>query len=338
MKIPKIENRNPTPGLKNVKPWENPALLFVAMGLITMAMMILTYVVAEKYQEPIIAIIATAIVAGITFSLGGMAVKTIEKITSTNKMKSDFISIASHQLRTPLTATKWSVGQLLEDLQGKVTDSEQNHLEIIQQANERMGRIVKDLLDANKIDGGRIALRFAAVNPREITDKLLKEYSAEISKKGLTVSVDSLPGLPSVEADPSWLEIIIDNFLTNAIKYTLDNKTITIKIFAKNENLIYSIVDEGVGIPESDKKKIFVKFFRANNVLKQKTIGTGLGLYITKSAVESHMGKVWFNSTENQGSTFSFSIPLKQGEKKGKKRSFSSKTSKSFETNPLISR
>lgn len=298
--------------------WENPTFLFVAMGVLTMTAMIGTYFIAQKYDDPMIVIGSVSFVAGIIVLIGGMIIKTIDQLSAANRMKTEFVSIASHQLRTPLSIIKWYVEFLCKkEEQAKFDQKEKKYIQTIGDANQRMIRLVNDLLDISRVESGKIVIRPQPLNLVEMISNIIAEYRPLVEKQGIRINFKSDQAVPLVEADPKRISMAIDNLISNAVKYTQDDQKsqISLELSREGKKVLFTIADNGVGIPERDKKKIFKKFFRADNIMKLQTSGTGLGLFIAKAIIESHQGKIWFVSQEGAGTTFYFNLPLKRHKK-----------------------
>jgi len=301
--------------VEKLKFWENPTFLFVLMGVLTMIVMISTYFIAQRYDDPMIVIASVSTVAGITTLIGGITIKTIDQLSQANRMKTEFVSIASHQLRTPLSIIKWYVEFLLKPEKQKNLTSEQlGYVQTINQANLRMIRLVNDLLDISRVESGKIQIRPEATNVVELTKNIIAENHTLADQKKIKLQLKYSNSIPLLLVDPKRIAMVIENLLSNSIKYTRHDRhgVASIELSKDGKKLLFSIADNGVGIPASDHKNIFKKFFRANNAMRLKTSGTGLGLFIAKAIIESHRGKIWFVSRENEGSTFYFNLPLKQ--------------------------
>jgi len=291
-----------------VKIWFAPSFLFLMMGVITIIAMTATYYISKNYDSPEVLAIAECVVVAAIFIIGNSIIHGVEQIARLNKMKSEFVSIASHQLRTPLSAIRWETEILLSKFAAGLNEKQKETIENISQTGQQMARLVNDLLDVARIDQGRLILKKEKVNLMMITREVIKNILPLAQAGNVLIIFD--------EKNPAWavgdgdkLKLAIENLLSNAIKYTLGKGVVEINLQKKDGCYIFSIKDNGAGIPESQQKKIFEKFFRSDNALKNNTTGTGLGLYITKNIVEQSGGKVWFQSAENKGSVFNFSIP-----------------------------
>jgi PAS domain S-box-containing protein len=227
----------------------------------------------------------------------------------TERAQKEFVSIASHQLRTPITSIKWNAELLLsaENLDKDLKDAADD----IYKENNRMEKLVNALLNLSRIDLGTIKFVTKEINFTEYIDTLLKTLNSEILKNNLTIQKDITIDKPIIN-DPVYTDIIIGNILSNAVKYTPPNGNISIKAYTINENnkIHIEIADNGLGIPVAQQTQIFGRLFRADNARNSQTDGNGLGLYVVKKLVEAMSGNVWFQSEENKGTIFFIELPL----------------------------
>jgi PAS domain S-box-containing protein len=227
-----------------------------------------------------------------------------------DRMKSEFISLASHQLRTPLSAIKTYSHMLVDGYMGEVTPSQKKSLRTIISATNRMNELISTLLNITRIESGTIAVTPKLLQMDKICDEVLKELSLMAGDKSIELSLTrSGTGSMSIKTDSLILKEIITNLVSNAIKYTPDNGSVTINVRPRSHDLQVSVTDTGWGIPKYAQDQIFSKFFRAHNIVKRETTGTGLGLYLVKGLLDRLGGKIWFVSEEGNGTTFSFSLP-----------------------------
>ncbi len=235
----------------------------------------------------------------------------VSKDKLVERMKTEFVSIAAHQLRTPLSAIKWSLRMILDGDVGKISEDQRDLLEKTYASNERMIGLINDLLNVTRIEEGRFLYKPEKMQIEGIVVNVIQDDEEIIKMKDINVSFKkSKKLLPLVVIDQEKMSLAIHNLLDNALKYTPEKGKIEISLEEKDSNIIFKIKDTGVGIPEDQKERIFTKFFRGSNVIKLETEGSGLGLYTTKNIIESHKGKIWFESEEDKGTTFYFSISV----------------------------
>lgn len=248
--------------------------------------------------------------------------RDISRDKEIEKTKSDFISIASHQLKTPSTAIKLLTERLLGKKMGKLSEKQKEYFNDIRNSNQKMIDLINVFLNISKIELGVFSLNLEKKRVVSILEDVLKELDSVVIEKGLSVKFS--PEINDIEViiDESLFRIVINNMIMNAINYSKKEGDISIDcivsykgqltggVHSKEDSLVIVISDNGCGIPDKDKYKIFSKFFRSENVRKVKTDGTGLGLYIVKSILEHSSGSIWFTSKENVGSVFYLSIPL----------------------------
>ena len=235
--------------------------------------------------------------------------RDVTKERKIDRAKSEFVSVASHQLRTPLSAIKWFLELLISGVAGQLSDEQKHYVSQVNDSNDRMIKLVNELLNASRMETGNITLKQKTVNLNSIVKEAYDELTIKTTEKKQKLILETKDKL-KVTTDPILLRQIINNLVTNANRYTPPGGKITIKTYKKNSMAIFEVKDTGYGIPENQKDKLFSKFFRADNIITKQTDGTGLGLYIAKSAIETLGGKIWYESKENVGSTFYFSLPL----------------------------
>lgn len=292
-----------------IKVWQTPGFLFMVMGLIAVIIMTATYFISKNYDNPQILVVSESLVVIIILTIGTSIVRFVEQIIKLNKAKSEFVSVASHQLRTPLSGIKWETELLLTKFKKGLNKKQLDNVENISLLSQRMIKLVNDLLDVARIDQNRFILRKQEINLAEIIKETLKELSLSVRSRHIEVVFSLRKKLPMGLGDPDKIKLVVENLISNAVKYTTSGGKVEIRLFKEGSSLVFEVKDNGVGIPEEQLKRVFEKFFRSDNAVKYQTEGTGLGLYIAKNIVEQLGGRIWFQSVENVGSIFSFSLP-----------------------------
>ena len=224
--------------------------------------------------------------------------------------KSEFLSIASHQLRTPLTITKGYVSMMNEGNFGKVPKIIKDNLVKVYQANERLLNLVENLLDISRIEAGRLQFEIAPVDLVEIVEPMLEDFEAKANDKKIKLGFYPEPHLPECLGDAQKIKEVISNLLDNSIKYTSKGE-IMVNIHLESRSLVFSCQDTGMGIEPEDLPRLFNKFVRGKGMVTAHTEGTGLGLYFARVVIENMGGRIWAESPgKGRGSKFSFSLPL----------------------------
>jgi signal transduction histidine kinase len=225
-----------------------------------------------------------------------------------DKAKSEFVSIASHQLRTPLTAIKGYISMALEGMYGQFDDKFTNVLKNVYSSNEELINLVNDLLNLSRIEAGKIKLESEMVDMDELLKAIINKLKINADQKGLIIN-HKLNSLPKISIDRDKIRQVILNLLDNAIKYTQKGEIIISSEKQKN-NLIVKISDTGMGLNEEEMSNLFMSFKRGESGPKLHTEGSGLGLYIAKKFIDLHKGKIWAESEgKGKGSTFFISLP-----------------------------
>lgn len=227
------------------------------------------------------------------------------------KTKSEFLTVAAHQMRTPLSGIKWSLETLLSEGNENLTNTQRELLQKNLEATDKILRLANDLLDVANIESGRFGYEFVQSDLIDLIQKSISEYLYLADQHKIKIYFEPpSDGLPPFKFDPMRIKIVIQNLLENALRYNIEGGQIIIKVEKKPPYVEVSVSDTGIGIPKEELPKLFTKFFRASNVLKYETEGTGLGLYITRNIVEAHGGKIWAESIENRGTTMHFTLPM----------------------------
>lgn len=227
------------------------------------------------------------------------------------KMKTEFVSLTAHQLRTPLSAIKWTLRMFLDGDLGQITEEQKNFLQKTYSSNERMIHLINDLLNVTRIEEGKFIHKLTPTQISDIVQTVINSFRDKMKFKKIDFQY-ILPKkkIPLAKLDSEKMNIAITNLLDNAVDYTPNNKKIIIELSFDKNKIQFMIEDSGIGIPKDQQHRIFSKFFRGENVIKMETDGTGLGTFIAKNIIEAHNGKIWFESEEGKGTAFYFTLPL----------------------------
>lgn len=227
-----------------------------------------------------------------------------------DKAKTEFVSVASHQLRTPLSAISWYTEMLLGGEAGKVTKKQKDFLGEIYEGSRRMTDLVNSLLNISRIELGTFVIEPEETNLLLEIDKVLPELEIFAKENKIKINKNISDNIPKIKLDKNLFRIIIQNLLSNAIKYTKEDGQVDFIVKNNKTNLIIDVKDNGIGIPKNQQKDIYKKLFRASNAKLEHVEGTGLGLYVVKMILDNSGGSISFKSKEKEGTTFTVKIPL----------------------------
>lgn len=238
-----------------------------------------------------------------------LAVTDITEQRAVDTAKSEFVALATHQLRTPIAAIRWNVELLLRTMKDSKTEKQDKYLTKVERNVLRMLNLINDFLSVSKLEMGTFAAEPEVVEFGEYLAGILDEFEEKVTNKQLTVHKTLEPEQMRVAIDRRLFHIISSNLLSNAVKYTPAGGSVAITARNDNGTFYFSVADTGIGIPETEQAELFKKFFRATNAKQQVTEGTGLGLYVVKQSVEILGGTLSMQSAENQGTTFIVELP-----------------------------
>lgn len=290
--------------------WQTPSLLFLFMGVFIILLMVVVFYISKFYDSPEVLIACECGVVVVIFSIGNIIIRSIENIARSNKMKSEFVTIASHQLKTPLSQMNWELELLLSKNKAGLNNKQLEIAKNIRKSQDAMARLVNDLLDVARIDQGKLALIKEEVDLGEIIDSVVADNNILAKASNVKINVKKPEKLSKIIGDKKRIAVVLDNLVSNAVKYISKRGSVEIGVDEEDGKINIYVQDDGVGIPRNQQNKVFQKFFRSNNAVRYQTEGTGLGLYISKNIVEQLGGKMWFKSVEGRGSDFWFYLPI----------------------------
>jgi len=231
------------------------------------------------------------------------------------KMEIEFVSLAAHQLRTPLSIIKWSMSMLKKGDFGKLTKGQAELVKSTFRNNERLVTLVNDLLNITRIEEGRYLYKLVSVDiKKEVIKMVLDSLEDQIKNRKIKIEFVAPDGLPQIMLDPEKIKIVVQNFVDNAMKYSPDGAKIIVSLQNDGKNIELKVQDFGIGIPKTQQDKVFTKFFRGDNAIRMNAVGSGLGLFLSKNIIEAHGGIIWFESIEGKGTSFYFTLPIKKPE------------------------
>lgn len=235
--------------------------------------------------------------------------QAFEEIKRINQRKNDFVSNVSHELRTPLTSIKGYASILLSGKLGAIPEEAHKRLEKINKHSDELVQFVNELLDIARIESGRVMLKIAPFNLKNIIDEVGDMLTVQMKERQISFSTVLPDAMPEIMADYSQIKRVFINLVNNAFKYTPNGGKITVRVNIADNGIQVDITDTGCGMPEDALDKLFTEFYRVDTAINQEVKGTGLGLAMVKHIIEAHKGKIWVKSKLGMGSTFSFILP-----------------------------
>ena len=235
-----------------------------------------------------------------------------DKLRELDATKDEFVSMASHQLRTPLTSVKGYLSMVLEGDVGDITPAQRQLLEEAFTSSERMVHLIGDFLNVSRLQTGKFVIDRHAVDIARVIEQEIEGMKQIANSHNINLTLKKPARAPTLYLDESKIRQVIMNFIDNAIYYSPEGTSVRVTMEVEDGDVVFRVIDKGMGVPMSVQQKLFTKFFRAENARKQRPDGTGIGLYLAKRIVDGHHGKLVFESTVGKGSTFGFRLPIKQ--------------------------
>ena len=234
-----------------------------------------------------------------------------EELRKLNSTKSEWISIAAHQLRTSLSAIKWILKMFLDGDFGSLSSEQQGFMKKAYENNDRMVLLVNEMLSLNHTEDSSITYTMRKEELVSLIDETIFDFHGESFKKGIElIFLRPEDSELFTEYDKEKIRVVLQNLIENSIKYSTTGDRVFVGLKKNGDEVEISIKDTGIGIPATEQPKIFEKFYRATNAKEKEEIGSGLGLYTIKQIIEHHKGKIWFESEPEKGSTFYFTLPI----------------------------
>jgi signal transduction histidine kinase len=292
--------------------WECPHFLFVIMGSVIIVTILAVYFIAQRYViEPHLVAILVIAITMVLFVLSYIILRSFERAALATKEKSEFISLMSHELRNPLSSIKWQLDLMLQKGVTALTPEEQRKaLESIFEQNEFMISMVSELLEMTRLETGDIVLVPSEFPMGKLIHEIMSRFATRASFLNVNLSFPSPEEDINVRADRKKIYQIVEYLIDNGIHYSRRGGTVSISLERIDEHVKCSVSDEGVGISESEGKKIFSKYFRGESSRRSKVEGLGVALFMSKAIIEKSGGNMDFTSIEGRGSTFWFTLPV----------------------------
>lgn len=244
---------------------------------------------------------------------GALMFYDITHLKEIDNMKTEFVSVASHQLRTPLSGMHWALEMLLGGDVGTLNEEQREYIEDLAGSNKRMISLVNQLLNVSRIESGRLSIHPQETHIVDFLQTVLSEAQSLAQEKEVSLKFHKpRKKFDPIDIDTDLIHQVIHNLITNAIRYSYENKKSKVEVTLEKDGVYYliKVKDQGIGIPKKDQKNIFQKFFRASNAIEKETDGTGFGLYLAKMIMDEAGGNIWFESQKGKGTTFFVQLPV----------------------------
>jgi len=296
--------------------WQHPQLLFTVMGILIIITDIVVFLVGRQkifVDDPFQLVTVETALTTALFIISFIFQKSFEQMAEASRMKTEFISVVSHQLRTPVTNLTWVLDALEADCVKEADPQKKEYFRLLEVNTQRMKEMITNLLIVSRLEQNKMVEN--GIVPLSLVDIIkdsIEHVKQAAEKNNIEISFKSEDNIPEINVDEVQLKLIIDNLIVNAVTYNKPGGKVDVVLSKKNsKHVMVSITDTGIGIPKDDKKYISDKFFRATNSRQTHPEGSGLGLYIVASIVKKMKGNFDFKSEEGKGSTFWFTLPVK---------------------------
>ncbi|TSC56889.1 MAG: hypothetical protein Greene071421_399 [Parcubacteria group bacterium Greene0714_21] len=294
--------------------WQHPQFLFFVMGVIIAVSSIFSYSLGRRYiSDPYLVSLSVLFFTALFLAIAFLITRSFERLAEAARLKTEFLNIVSHQLRSPLSNLKWTLEVMMEGKSEKSEAEKAEYFRILKENSARMQELVNDLLLASKIEEGKLQSERKEFSLLELVKDVAGEFAPWTQASNVTIAVEGGSQIQRIVSDPSLVRQVLGNLVDNAVRYASQQESVIIISYTKQgKNVKIEVQDNGLGIPAGDQKYIFQRFFRSRNASRQETQGSGLGLYIAKAMVKSLGGDIGFESQEHKGSKFWFTIPFNQ--------------------------
>ena len=288
--------------------WQCPQFLFIIMGIIIILAIAITNITARVYADPEIAALIAMSVAAFLFIVGHLIVRAFEKVAEASRSKSEFISVVSHEMRNPLSAIRWQLDVMKGRADKTATADLLAAISVLETENMKALRLVNDLLEAYRTEDKSLNLQPRPFSIIELTRQVMGQFEYRAKKADVKISLLANDNVPQAFADQKRIQLVIEHLIDNAISYSQGGETV-ISIERKKNSILWTVSDQGVGIPVSEMKKVFGKFFRSHNRMRYHIGGLGLGLYLSREIIHASGGAINIRSIEGRGTTIWFTLP-----------------------------
>lgn len=293
-----------------VSVWKTPSFLFIIMGLVVVLLMAGVYWISKDNPSPEILVASECLVVIFIMSIGSSIIRSMEQMAKVNKIKSEFVSIISHQLKTPPTEINWQLEYFIDQAKKDLSEEQLGIISNISRSNSKIVNLTNDLLEVVNIDKGDFVLRENVIDIVKIIEGVINDFLHEAKFRNVEMFFQKGCVEALVMGDEKKIKSAISKLIENAIHYIKGKGRVEISINQEDKSVLFAVKDNGVGIPQSQQERVFEKFFRSDNTVKYRTEGIGLGLFLAKNVIEKSKGRIWFESKEGEGSTFYFSLPV----------------------------
>ena len=292
--------------------WQCPEAIFIAIGFLAVIFIGGSYLFGQQKLEPEQMVAVASGIAIVFLAASFVIVNSFERMAEANRLKSEFINLTSHQLRSPLTAARWALSLLI--IAPNIGEENQRYMAILGEAMGRMRRMVTTMLEVARIEAGTIRRTERRLSLRDLVSTIVTAFSDFARTSDITLRYPAPTDSFEIMADEEQIRYVLESLLDNAFRYISGKGTVSISLSQEGSTARIAVSDTGAGVPSKDQQRVFNKFFRGTNVFRISPGGMGLSLFVSRAIIESENGTMGFLSQEGSGSTFWFTIPLAKSE------------------------